>query len=279
MKKLITILLTLAMGTSILVGCGSNNKNNANESDKASGSAQEGDISLSRVQDLGKITVGLDDSYPPMEYRDDDNKLVGFDIDLAEAIGDKMGVEVEYVTTEFSGILLALQSSKFDMILSALSITDERKESIGFTDAYVQGGPILVTLKDSGIEKAEDLDGKVLGCQMGSTGQNAAEESLSFTKELKKYSKITEAIMDLKNERVDAVIMDAQVGGYYLAKDTDSDVFKVLDEMVNEEPMGIGLRQEDKELTESINKAIAELKEDGTLSNLSQKWFGYDAYK
>lgn len=279
MKKIITILLTLAMGTSILVGCGSKNENQANESDKASGSAQEEDISLSRVKDLGKITVGLDDSYPPMEYRDDDNKLVGFDIDLAEAIGEKLGVEVEYVTTEFSGILLALQSSKFDMILSAMSITDERKESIGFTEPYVQGGPILVTKKDSGIEKAEDLEGKVLGCQMGSTGQNAAEENLSFTKELKKYSKITEAIMDLKNGRVDAVIMDAQVGGYYLTKDTDNDMFKVLDEMVNEEPMGIGLRQEDKELTESINKAISELKEDGTLSELSQKWFGYDAYK
>ncbi|SHH64306.1 amino acid ABC transporter substrate-binding protein [Clostridium grantii] len=280
MKKIVALLLTLTLGIGVFVGCSSNKtENNVNKNNEASTSEETTVDSLTRIQDAGKIIIGVDDSYPPMEYRDDDNKLVGFDVDLAAALGEKLGVEMEFQTTAWDGILLALQSSKFDMILSSLSITDERKESIGFTDAYILGGQILVTLKDSGIEKEEDLKDKVLGCQMGTTGQEAAEKNLSFIKELKKYDKIPEAIIELKNGRVDAVIMDAQVGGYYLAQDEQGDMFKVLDEMVSEEPIGMGLRQEDVELTEALNKALVELKEDGTLSELSIKWFGYDAYQ
>jgi polar amino acid transport system substrate-binding protein len=280
MKKIVALLLTLTLGISVFVGCSSNkSENNGNTNNGTSSSEETAGDSLTRIQDAGKIIIGVDDSYPPMEYRDDDNNLIGFDVDLAAALGEKLGVEMEFQTTAWDGILLALQASKFDMILSSLSITDERKESIGFTDTYVLGGQILVTLKDSGIEKAEDLTDKVLGCQMGTTGQVAAEENLPYTKELKKYDKIPEAIIELKNGRVDAVIMDAQVGGYYLAQDEQGDMFKVLDEMVSEEPIGIGLRQEDVELTEALNKALVELKEDGTLSELSIKWFGYDAYQ
>ncbi|WP_461207660.1 ABC transporter substrate-binding protein [Clostridium sp. DL1XJH146] len=288
MKKILALMLTVILGLSVLAGCAgnteeetSNNSNTAveNETDgEATDEEAEGDGSLVRVQELGVITIGVDDSYPPMEYRDDSDNLVGFDVDLAAALGEKLGVEMEFIPTEWNGILLALQSKKFDIILSSLSVTDERKESIGFTDAYILGGQILVTLEDSDISVEEDLDGKVLGCQMGTTGQIAAEENLSFTEELKKYDKIPEAIMDLKNGRVDAVIMDAQVGGYYLALDEETK-FKVLDEMVSEEPIGIGLRQEDVELTEAFNTAIKELTEDGTMSELSIKWFGYDAYK
>ncbi len=287
MKKVFALMVTIILGLSVFAGCTgnkeeekANNNSNVAVENEAEADATEnetdGDGSLARVQDLGVITIGVDDSYPPMEYRDDDNNLVGFDIDFAAALGEKLGVEMEFMPTEWNGILLALQSKKFDIILASLSITDERKESIGFSDPYVLGGQILVTLEDSEINVAEDLEGKVLGCQMGSTGQVSAEENLSFTKELKKYDKIPEAIMDLKNGRADAVIMDAQVGAYYLTLDDTK--YKVLEKMVSEEPIGIGFRQEDVELTEAFNTAIEELKADGTMSELSVKWFGYDAY-
>ncbi len=270
MKKIAAILLSITIGATLLVGCGSNKTQNK-ENNKQSVN------SLERVKKAGKLKIGLDDSYPPMEFRDEKNNLVGFDIDFANELGKKLGVEVEFTPTEWKGILLALQSGKFDAIISGLSITEERKKSIEFSEPYVMGGQVIAVKKgNASIKKLDDLKGKVLACQMGSTGHKAAEK-MEGLKEVKPYDKITEAFTELSIGRIDAVIMDAQVGGYYLAKNPGK--FEVLEQKVSEEPMGIGFKKEDKELKEEIQKAINELKEDGTLSKLSVKWFGFDAYK
>jgi polar amino acid transport system substrate-binding protein len=262
MKKFMSIILTVTMAGALLVGCGQK---------------QEKLNSLEAVQKVGKLTIGLDDSYPPMEFRDSKNELVGFDVDLGNEIGKKLGVKTEYTTTDFNGILLALTSSKFNIILSGMSITDKRKESIDFSDTYVMGGQVVAIKKgDTSIKSLEDLKGKVVACQLGSTGDSAAT-AMKGLKEVKKYDKITEAFQELSAERVDAVIMDAQVGGYYVAKKPGE--YDVLKDVISEEPMGIGFKKEDKELKVAIQKALDELKADGTLSKLSQKWFGFDAYK
>jgi len=261
MKKFMSIILTVTMAGALLVGCGQK---------------QEKLNSLEAVQKAGKLTIGLDDSYPPMEFRDSKNDLVGFDVDLGNEIGKKLGVKTEYTTTDFNGILLALTSSKFNIILSGMSITDKRKESIDFSDTYVMGGQVVAIRKgDASIKKLEDLKGKVVACQLGSTGDSAAT-AMKGLKEVKKYDKITEAFQELSAERVDAVIMDAQVGGYYVAKKPGE--YEVLKGVISEEPMGIGFKKEDKELKAAIQKALDELKADGTLSKLSQKWFGFDGY-
>ena len=122
----------------------------------------------------------------------------------------------------------------------------------------------------------EDLKGKVVACQLGSTGDTALT-AMKGLKEVKRYDKITEAFQELSTGRVDAVIMDAQVGGYYVAKKPGE--YEVLKDRISEEPMGIGFKKQDKELRAAIQKALNELKADGTLSKLSQKWFGFDAYK
>ncbi|QGU95609.1 transporter substrate-binding domain-containing protein [Clostridium bovifaecis] len=277
MKKIGAILLTITMGLSLFVGCGEK-KIDSESTKNTSTTESKTDNSLSRVKESGKLVIGLDDAYPPMEFRDEKNNIVGFDIDLANEIAKKLGVKLDIVTTEFNGILLALQSKKFDMIMSGLSITDERKKSIGFSEPYVMGGQVIaVKSGNDSIKTLADLKGKTIGCQLGSTGQKAAESNLKDIKELKKYGKITEAFSELAIGRVDAVIMDAQVGGYYISKKPGE--FVVLDEMVSEEPMGIGYRKEDVELKDEVQKAVNGLKEDGTLSKLSVKWFGYDAYK
>jgi len=261
MKKIMSIILTVTMAGALLVGCGQK---------------QEKLNSLQAVQKAGKLTVGLDDSYPPMEFRDSKNDLVGFDIDLGNEIGKKLGVKTEYTATDFNGILLALTSSKFNIILSGMSITDKRKESIDFSDTYVMGGQVVAIKQgDTSIKSLEDLKGKVVACQLGSTGDSAAT-AMKGLKEVKKYDKITEAFQELSAKRVDAVIMDAQVGGYYVAKKPGE--YEVLKDVISEEPMGIGFKKEDKELRVAIQKALDELKTDGTLSKLSQKWFGFDAY-
>jgi polar amino acid transport system substrate-binding protein len=262
MKKFMSILLTVTMAGAILTGCGKKAEN-VN--------------SLEAVQKAGVLTVGLDDSYPPMEFRDSKNELVGFDVDLGTEIGKKLGVKTEYITTDFSGILLALTSSKFNMILSGMSITDERKQSIDFSDTYVMGGQVVAIKQgNASIKSLEDLKGKIVACQLGSTGDTAAT-AMEGLKEVKKYDKITEAFQELSLDRVDAVIMDAQVGGYYVAKKPGE--YEVLKNAISEEPMGIGFKKEDKELKDAIQKALNELKADGTLSKLSVKWFGFDVYK
>ena len=261
MKKFMSILLTVTMAGAILTGCGKKAEN-VN--------------SLEAVQKAGILTVGLDYSYPPMEFRDSKNELVGFDVDLGNEIGKKLGVKTEYITTDFSGILLALTSSKFNMILSGMSITDERKQSIDFSDTYVMGGQVVAIKQgNASIKSLEDLKGKIVACQLGSTGDTAAT-AMEGLKEVKKYDKITEAFQELSLDRVDAVIMDAQVGGYYVAKKPGE--YEVLKNAISEEPMGIGFKKEDKELKDAIQKALNELKADGTMSKLSVKWFGFDAY-
>lgn len=262
MKKFMSIVLTGIMVAALLVGCGQK---------------QEKLNSLQAVQKEGKLTIGLDDSYPPMEFRDSKNNLVGFDVDLGNEIGKKLGVKTEYTSTDFNGIILALGSSKFNVILSAMSITDKRKQSIDFSDSYVMGGQVAAIKQgNTKIKKLSDLKGMVVACQLGSTGDTAAT-AMKGLKEVKRYDKITEAFQELSSGRVDAVIMDAQVGGYYVAKKPGE--YNVLTEKISEEPIGIGFKKEDKELRAAIQKALNELKTDGTLSKLSQKWFGFDAYK
>ena len=261
MKKFMSILLTVTMAGAILTGCGKKAEN-VN--------------SLEAVQKAGILTIGLDDSYPPMEFRDSKNELVGFDVDLGNEIAKKLGVKTEYTTTDFNGIILALTSSKFNIILSGMSVTDKRKESIDFSDTYVMGGQVVAIRKgDTSIKNLADLKGKVVACQLGSTGDTAAT-AMEGLKEVKKYDKITEAFQELSAKRVDAVIMDAQVGGYYVAKKPGE--YDVLKDVISEEPMGIGFKKEDKELKAAIQKALDELKADGTMSKLSVKWFGFDAY-
>jgi len=262
MKKIIVGILTAAIAASLFAGCGKK---------------EESLNSLDSVKKAGKLVIGLEDSYPPMEFRNAKNELMGFDIELGDEVAKKLGVKAEYVNTDFNGIILALNASKFDMILSGMSITDKRKEAIDFSEPYVMGGQVIAIKKgNAAITKAEDLKGKVVACQLGSIGDNVAS-AMKELKDVKKYDKITEAFQELSAGRVDAVIMDAQVGGYYTTQKPGE--YEVLNKVISEEPMGMGFKKSDKELKAAVDKAIDELKKDGTLSKLSVKWFGFDAYK
>ena len=262
MKRVVISLLLLALTASLFVGCGK-------KSDNLN--------SLESVKKSGKLLIGLEDSYPPMEFRNSKNDLVGFDIELGNEIAKKLGVKSEYVTTDFNGIILALNASRFNIILSGMSITDKRKAAIDFSVPYVTGGQIIaVKSGDSSITSVDNLKGKIVGTQLGSIGDTTAS-AMKDLKEVKKYDKIAEALQELSSGRVNAVIMDAQVGGYYTTQKPGE--YKILNKYVSEEPMGIGFTKGDKELKVAIDKAILELKSDGTLTKLSIKWFGFNAYK
>lgn len=273
MKKVFSMIIILILSISIFAGCGqSSSKTTASNSNTNSK-----ENSLDRVKKAGKIVVGVDDTYPPMEFKDKENKLVGYDVDMVNELAKKLGVKVEFVPTAWDGIFMALQSKKFDLIQSTVSITDERKKSMIFTQPYIYGGnAIFVKADNTTINSQDDFKGKIIGCQIGTTAQDVLSK-MSGMKEVKKYNGMTEAFLDLKNGRIDAVVSDPQVGDYYIASQKDK--FKKIKSLLNQEPIGVAFRKDDTDLRDGYQKAMDELKKDGTLSRLSQKWFGYDIYK
>ncbi|MBE6065875.1 ABC transporter substrate-binding protein [Clostridium cochlearium] len=267
MKKILSILLSVLVVGSVFVGCG---KDDNKGEDKKEVSV------LQRVKDNKVIKVGLEDTYPPMEFRNEKNELVGFDIDLSDEIGKRLGVKVEYVMTEFGGLIMSLNSNKIDMSASAISITDERKKEVEFTKPYVNSGQALVVKKgNTSIKDEKDLNGKTVGAQLGTTGEQAAKK-IQGVKEVKAYDKVPQVFQDLDIGRIDAVIVDEFVGRYYLSKQKDkSEVVKSLEQ----EPIGIAFKKGEKELQEEVQKIIDEMIKDGTMSKISEKWFGEDIYK
>ncbi|BAH05933.1 ABC transporter substrate-binding protein [Clostridium kluyveri] len=265
-KKAIVSLVMIIFTVALFTGCGNNSGN-------------ETQNSLEKVKKAGVLKIGLEDSFPPMEFRDSKNVLQGFDVDMANAIGEKLGVKTEFVGTEFNGIVLALKSGKFDVIISGLSIDEDRKKEIDFSEPYIENSQIIITkVENDTIKTSKDLEGKIVGVGLGTTSEKVAKE-LTGLKEVKKYDKTTEELQDLLIGRIDAVIVDEPVGKYYISADDKKGKYTVLNEKLTSEPMGIGFRKGDKELEEAVQRAVNELKEDGTMSKISAKWFGEDIYK
>lgn len=272
MKKTLSILVVFLVSMLLIIGCG-----NKNASNKGNDKNNKSLSTLEKIKKDGVLKMGLNDTYPPMEFRDESHNLVGFDVDLGKEIAKKLGVKLEIITNDWSGIVLSLKSKKYDMILSTMSITEERKKEMNFSEPYIVGGQKLVVKKDEkDINKVEDLKGKVIGCQMGTTGEVSANK-IEGIKELKKYDGVTQAFNDLSVGRINAVIADGQVAGYYLKKRSGDLV--LLDTKLTSEPVGIGFRKEDTDIRDEVQKTLDELKKEGTLSKLSEKWFGYDIYK
>lgn len=274
LKRFISLLLILVFIVT-LSACSSKSEKAANQSNEntAANTSQQTDNSLERIKKAGKITIGIDDAFPPLEFRDEQNNLVGYDIDLAREAAKRLGVQVEWIPTDWNGVILALNSGKFDIIWSGMSMTKERAQQVDFSPAYLNESQVIVVRGDEeSIKTKEDLKGKIVGTQLGSTSEEAAK-TLEGIKELKKYSKFTEAFLDLANKRVDAIVVDELVGRYYMSKRPGQ--FKVLFPLVKE-PVGIAFRKQDKALREALTKVLKEMKDDGTMARISQKWFGED---
>lgn len=232
---------------------------------------------LDKVKESKILKIGLSPDYPPFEYTNDKNEIVGFDLDLSNAIAEKLGAKTEVVTVPFDGIVQGLKSNKFDMISSGFTVTEKRKQEVLFTDTYLNSGQYVVVNKDNNtINTVEDLKGKTIGVGIGTTSADAAKK-IEGTKEVKEYDKSPDALLDLKNNRIDAVMIDKPVCDYYL--DKDKEAYKKIDANVQEEPIALAFRKDDTQLQQEVNKILKNLKEDGTLSKISEKWFGFDAYK
>ncbi len=242
----------------------------------ASGAFAAGDESWAQIKKSGKLVIGIDDAFPPMEFRNDKNELVGFDIDASRELGKRLGITVEHIPTVWDTVILSLKSKKFDIVWSGMSVTPDREKEIAFTKPYIMEKQVIVLKAgNKKIKKLKDLGpATTVGVQLGSTSEQALAKLNRKFKEIKKYDKNTDAFMDLKIGRIDALAVDELVGRYYLSQKPGE--YKVLSESLLSEPIAIGLRKEDAALKKEIQKTLDAMFKDGTMKKISIKWFGDD---
>ena len=226
-----------------------------------------------------KIVVGLDDSFPPMGFRDDKHELVGFDVDLARAAAAKLDMDVEFKPIDWDAKEAELNGKRVDVLWNGLTITEQRKENIAFTKPYMENHQIVIVKADSDIQNKADMAGKTVGAQNGSSAVDAIEKDEATAdsfKSLKKYGDNITALLDLEAGRIDAVVLDEVVGRYYTAKKPGE--YRVLDENFGAEEYGVGVRKDDTELLTKLDDALDALKASDAGAEISEKWFGKNIF-
>lgn len=272
-KKIATLGIVAALGTS-LIACGGS-------SSQASGGNDVKETEAKGTLEKSELIIGLDDTFVPMGFKDENGELVGFDVELAKAVCEKLGKEYKFQAIDWSMKETELNSGNIDLIWNGYSISDERKEKVEFSKPYLDNKQIIVTLADSSINKKADLEGKKVGAQNQSTAVDAvkADESNIIEKfdggDLVTFENNNDALMDLEAGRLDAIVVDEILARYYIEA-RGSEKYKILDENFGDEQYGVGIRKGDTEFVEAFNKALDEVIEDGTAGKISKKWFGED---
>lgn len=227
------------------------------------------DSVLTEIKKSGVLKVGLDATFKPFEFKSG-GEFQGFDVDLITAIAKELGADVEITDTEFKGLIPGLQAGKFDIIASSMYITDERKETIDFSDSYYPGGLSIMVKKDNtGIQSIEDLNGKKVSVQIGTKSVDFLEKNYPNIK-LVKVERNTDMFLELETDKVDAVVTGLPGAQAYI-KETET--MKVLPDTLTEEYYGFGIRKKNAKFTSSVNKALQTLKDNGTYDELVSKWF------
>ena len=235
-----------------------------------------------KYQQQKSITVGFDNTFVPMGFEEKNGNYAGFDIELAQYVSKKLGITVHFQPIDWDMKETELQNGTIDAIWNGYSATDERREKVAFTIPYMQKTQILVVKKTSGIHSIEDMTGKVLGAQNGSSGMLDFEENPEVLKNRVKggdadqYQSVNEAIIDLKNDRIDALLIDRVYADYYLTTEGIADEYDTIPSGFESESFAVGVRPADKKLLEALNDAFKELYQEGIFQQISQKWFGED---
>ena len=235
-----------------------------------------------KYQQQKSITVGFDNTFVPMGFEEKNGDYAGFDIELAQYVSKKLGITVHFQPIDWDMKETELQNGTIDAIWNGYSATDERREKVAFTIPYMQNTQILVVKKTSGIHSVEDMTGKVLGAQNGSSGMLDFEEYPEVLKNRVKggdadqYQSVNEAIIDLKNDRIDALLIDRVYADYYLTTEGITDEYDTIPSGFESESFAVGVRPADKKLLEALNQAFKELYQEGIFQQISQKWFGED---
>jgi ABC-type amino acid transport substrate-binding protein len=233
------------------------------------------DGSLQKVLDAKQLILGLDDSYPPMGFRDEAGEIVGFDIDVAEEVCDRLGITLVKQPIDWDKKEEELNSGAIDCIWNGMSVTPERAEAMTLSEPYLKNTLIFVVTERSDAKGLRDLIGKTIGVQSGSTVVDALKSSsINGDVRVAEYKDNTQLVKELSEGKVDAILIDSIAAYYFIFSGEDR--FYVLSDSISEEECAIGFRKGDLSLHDKIQQIISEMKADGSLGRISTKWFGTD---
>ena len=271
-KRLAAMAMTAVLGAALLTGCGSSTDSTGEAPAEGATTAAEsatGAAATSTVPTVteGKLIMATNAYFPPYEYYEG-SEIVGIDAEIAEAIGEKLGLEVEIQDMEFDSIITAVSTGKADIGLAGMTVTPERKKNINFSDTYATGIQSVIVTEDSDIQTIDDLQGKKIGVQLSTTGDIKASEQFG-EENVEKFNKGNDAVMALSQGKIDAVIIDNQPALSYVAS---TDGLKILDTQYAEEEYAACIAKGNDALLDAVNGALAELKEDGTIQSILDKY-------
>lgn len=255
-RNIVIVTVVLLLSLVVLAGCGKDS---------------QGDKSLSRLEEIlesGTFTVVGSGGYPPFNFFRGE-EVVGFDVDTGKAISNKLGVELNYITSDWDGLIEGLRAGRFDGILGSMAITPERQEVVNFTIPYYYSGAQLVVLEDSNITDSNQMEGKLIGV---ATGTTFAEDAEKLGAEVRFYQDDNQTFMELINGRIDGVITDRLVALGGMEQIAGGDRMVLAGDLLRLEEMAIAVNKDDKELLDELNKILLELHEEGKMSEISRKW-------
>ena len=267
-RKLTIVAIVATLGIS-LVACGGTTQNKSSETKK-----------VASTLDKDELVIGLDDTFVPMGFKDESGKLVGFDVELAEAVAKKLNKKIKFQAIDWSMKETELNNGNIYLIWNGYSISDERKEKVEFSKPYLNNTQVIVTLADSNIKSKSDLAGKKVGAQNESTAVDAVAADGNIMKsfdggKIVTFADNNDALMDLEAKRLDAIVVDEILARYYM-KARGTEKYKILDENFGKEQYGVGIRKGDTKFVEAFNKALDEVIADKTAGEISKKWFEDD---
>ncbi len=254
MKKIVSLLLALVMAVScavMMTSCGDSNNDAALEETKE------------------ELIMGTNATFPPYEFYDEDGqKIIGIDAEIAQAVADKLDMTLTIKDMEFESLLTAVQSGAVDIVFAGLTVTDERKESVDFSMTYATGIQVIIVPEDSDIASVDDLEGKVIGVQTGTTGDIYCTGDFG-QENVKQFSNGALAIGALQNGQVDCVVIDNEPAKSFVSANKG---LKILDTEYAVEDYAAAISKDNKDLTEKVNAAMDELKKDGTIDKIIAKY-------
>jgi polar amino acid transport system substrate-binding protein len=235
------------------------------------------DNSLQSVLNKKQLVLGLDDSFPPMGFRNEQNEIVGYDIDLAKEAVKRLGVELVLQPIDWNAKEQELNTGEIDCIWNGFTITEERKKNLLFTPPYLKNAQVIVVKGNSPVNTLKDLAGKTAGTQAGSASIEAIDDAPAFKASLKnvvEYRDFLTALMDLDVGGIDAVVIDLVVANDNINRSGKN--FRILNERLGEEEFGIGFRKNDKALADRVWAILLDMAKDGTIAKIATKWLGAD---
>ena len=233
------------------------------------------DNSLEDIKKAGTLVMGLDDSFPPMGFRDKNNEIVGYDVDLAKEVAKRLGVTLKLQPIDWSTKEQELNTKKIDCIWSGFTMTKERTEAMAFTGAYLDNAQVAIVKNESSINSLQDLSGKTIGVQAGSSAWEAVSADKNLLNSINGVVEFEEnltALNDLGIENIDAVVMDLVVAEYTIKQANYP--YRILEQGLANEEYGVAFRKNDVKLRDEVQKILEEIQKDGTAESISKQWFG-----